>query len=129
MILPFIWVVGGAVFMLALAAITVGIDPAPFLAEFLADATVVLTPLALKCGGIWAAYTAIYFALTWIYRPTFDPFKDIKQPHVTISNQLSVSPLQQVVAVLGYCLTLLKRRPFWTGLGLSWAPGAHPQTE
>lgn len=129
MILPFIWVVGGAALMLALAAITVGIDPAPFVAEFLADATVVLTPLALKLGGIWVAYTAIYFALTWAYRPSFDPFKDIDQPQGKLSDHLGVGSLQHVIVALGYCLTLLKRRPFWTGVGLSWAPGAHPQIE
>ena len=57
--------------LLGLAAATAGIDPARFAADFLADAAVVLSPLALKCAAVWAGYTLLYVLLVWAYWPHY----------------------------------------------------------
>ena len=132
MILPFIWIPGGMALMLGLAASTIGLDPAEFIADFLADSAIVLSPLALKCAGIWAGYTAIYFIATWAHRPSLIPFSEFDEPHPALCRLIgdSDSRLRRIIAsALSYWLVLLEQSFFWRGVGLSWSPGVHPQLE
>lgn len=132
MAMPFICVPGGLALLLGLAAATVGIEPSVFISEFLADSVVTLSPLALKCIGVWAVYTALYLTLAWVYWPfyrrTFD--FDILDPALSeFFDDPAGYPRRAVHSTLSVWRALLRRQTFWQGLRFSWSHGTHPQVE
>ena len=67
--LPFPIMIGGFALTLTLACLSVGIDPAPIVRPFLADAIVGVAPLAGKLFVVWLAYFAAYYlAASYIFR-------------------------------------------------------------
>ena len=130
--LPFLLVPGGVTLMFSLAAATVGLDPAVFIRDLLADSAVILSPLALKCALIWASYTALYLTLTWAYWPHYQPAFCYDRLDPGLSSLLSsqVCDWWRALrsAMVGW-LILLRRRSIWRGIRFAWSPGVHPQIE
>ena len=130
MVWPFVWVPGGMGFMLGLAAVTAGVDPTQFAADFMADAAVALSPLALKCAITWALYSALYFLWTWPHRPSFIPLEEFPRLHpalYSLGRSWTDRQYQAIISASSSSLILLRRHPFWRGVGFSWFPGVHPQ--
>lgn len=132
MIWPFLLVPGGAAVMLGLAAATVGLNPAQFMADFLADSAVVLSPLALKCAGIWAIYTAFYVLLTWAYWPHYRSAFDYDRLNpglIRFFHPVDNHPLHKLQSAMDGLQAFLLRRSVWQGIGFAWAGGTHPKIE
>ena len=67
--LPFPVLIGGFALTLALAYLSIGINPAQIVGAFLADAIVGVAPLAGKLFVVWLAYFAAYYlAASYILR-------------------------------------------------------------
>ena len=129
---PFIWFLGGVSLTLALAAVSLGLDPAQLVGSFLTDATVALGSLVWKLVGIWVAYTTFYFLITWPYRPLLNPFTELPPPHRALYSFVRrwINPEDRAgMSALSRLLSSLNRHSTWLGLGFSWAQGAHPQIE
>ena len=125
MIMPFLLVPGGAALLLGLAAVSVGLNPAEFMADFVADSAIVLSPLALKCLLIWAIYTAFYILLTWAYWPHYRSAFDydridpgiIRYFHQPVSHLL-----HKLLSALAGKALASRKHSVWRGLGFAWHP-------
>ena len=127
---PFVIVVGGATAMLALAAATVGLNPVAFAGDFLTDAAVVLSPLAMKLLAIWAIYTTLYLVLAWdarFYAPR-DNAGINSELHALVGLLLRWRAKPAIVMHWQQCQRV-KYRLDPAVLSSAWTPGMHPQTE
>ncbi len=130
MIWPFVWIPGGMGLMLGLAALTAGVDPAEFAADFMADSALALSTLALKCALIWALYSALYFLWTWPHRPLFNPLEEFPSLHPALCRLVcswTARQYQPIVAVESSWLVVPRRHSF--AQGVRWLPGVHPHLE
>ena len=129
---PFVVIPIGMAALLALAAVSVGLDPAAFAIEFLADCAVILTPLGLKCLGIWLVYSSLYLVIAWLYWPCYQSSLDFDAIDPGLFRCFTHSA-DRLACILGAALSgwlfLSRRRSFWQGLRLAWHPGTHPQLE
>lgn len=127
---PFVTVVGGATAMLALAAATVGLNPVAFAGDFLTDAAVVLSPLAMKLLAIWAIYTTLYLVLAWdarFYAPRHNAGVN-SELHALVGLLLRWGVKPAIVMHWQQCQQV-KYRLDRAILPSGWTPGMHPQTE
>ena len=127
---PFVIVVGGATAMLALAAATVGLNPIAFAGDFLTDAAVVLSPLAMKLLAIWAIYTTLYLVLAWdarFYAPRHNAGVN-SELHALVGLLLRWRVKPTIVMHWQRCQRV-KYRLDPAILFSAWTPGTHPQTE
>lgn len=126
---PFVIVIGGAMAMLMLAAVSVGLDPVAFAGDFLADAAVAVSPIAMQLLVIWAIYTTLYLLLAWDVRyyaprgnaiadPTLGAFVGLLRLGAKAALVMRLQPCQQAQ----YRLDRAIPSP-------AWSPGTHPQIE
>ena len=129
-VLPFVIVGVGAVAMLMLAAVSVGLDPVAFARDFLADAAVAVSPIATQLLAIWAIYTTLYLLLAWDVRYYAPRANAIADPALGafVGFLLRLGAKAALVMRLQSCQQAQYRLdraipPF------AWSPGTHPQIE
>ena len=127
---PFVIVVGGATAMLMLAAVSVGLDPVAFAGDFLADAAVAVSPMAMRLLMIWAIYTTLYLLLAWdvrYYAPRANAIADppvgafvgfLLHLEAKVALVMRLQPCRQVQHRLDRAIP-----------SPAWSPGTHPQIE
>ena len=127
---PFVIVVGGATAMLMLAAVSVGLDPIVFAGDFLADAAVAVSPIAMRLLAIWAIYTTLYILLARDFRYYAPRANTIADP--------ALGALVSSLLRLGAKVALVMRLQQWQQVqycldraipSSAWSPGTHPQIE
>ncbi len=128
--LPFAVVVGGAAVMLALAAVTVGLNPAALAVDFLGDAAALLSPVALRLLLFWAVYTGFYLLLAWDFRFYAPRPGAGANPALAAFAGIFVRFCPGAVGLPPARTRALARYRFCGGgLSSTWAPGTHPQIE
>ena len=116
--------------MLMLAAVSVGLDPIVFARDFLADAAVAVSPIAMQLLAIWAIYTTLYLLLAWDVRYYAPRANAIADP--------ALDAFVGFLLRLGVKVALVMRLQQWQQVQYSldrailpsaWSPGTHPQIE
>ena len=130
----FVWYsvigVGGITAMLMLAGATVGLNPIALAGDFLTDAAVDLSPLAMRLLAIWAIYTTLYLLLAWgvrYYAPRANAIADppvgafvgfLRHLEAKVALVMRLQPCRQVQHRLDRAIP-----------SPAWSPGTHPQIE
>ena len=128
--LPGVWVVGGACLLLALAAVSAGVDPTDIVLGFLSDVPAAGEDLWHRLLAIWVVYALLYTIvvvdframakLSWTGRLLLahDLASISKSPLVcTVSH----APPHVAISEVSYAQRIV--------LGDGWSPGVHPQIE
>ena len=127
---PFVIVIGGAMAMLMLAAVSVGLDPIAFAGDFLADAAVAVSPIAMQLLVIWAIYATLYLLLAWDVRYYAPRANAIADPALGafVGFLLRLGAKVALVMRLQLCQQA-QYRPDRAIPSPAWSPGTHPQIE
>ena len=116
--------------MLALAAASVGLNPIAFAGDFLAEAAVAVSPLAMRLLAIWAIYTALYLMLAWdvrFYAPR--PNAAVHPALRAFVGILLRSGVKVAVVMRWQQSQPMKCRLDRATPSCTWSPGTHPQIE
>ena len=127
---PFVIVGGGATLMLALAAASVGLNPVAFAGDFLAEAAVDVSPLAMRLLAIWAIYTTIYLLLAWdvrFYAPR--PNAGVHPVLLAFGDLWLRSGVKVAVVMCWQQFRKVKCRLDRATPSYAWSPGTNPQIE
>lgn len=128
---PFVIVGGGATLMLALAAASVGLNPVAFAGDFLAEAAVDVSPLAMRLLAIWAIYSTLYLILAvWDVRFYTPLYNDVVHPALLACGGLWLrSGVKIAVVMCWQQCQRLQHRSDGASTPSAWSPGIHPQIE
>ena len=127
---PFFYVIGGASLLLALAAASVGVNPADVVLPFLADAPATAAEPAQPLLVVWVAYGLIYLLLLIDFRAIASLSDSGKAALADVLTGISKSPLSRLVIVAASSSSVSQKcqtRKLVCGSG--WSPGSHPQIE
>ena len=128
--MPIVWVVGGACLLLALAAVSVGVDPTDIVLGFLYDVPAAGEDLWHPLLTVWVVYLVLYTLVLIDFRAiaqlslagrlalAHDLASLSKAPLVCT---VTTPPTHVAISEVSYAQRMAHR----TG----WCPGVHPQIE